>query len=201
LTDEPGRRILEVKQMATLYTHAFTGLGLAALASPRHRSRGFWILAALLPAIPDLDVFSPYRYGTILGHRGFTHSLSFALATALVATVLTFSWFRINFWALLAIFFVIAASHGFLDACTNGGEKIPFFWPFSQERFGRWGPIQVCGIGFEFPDPSVSLSVRTELFWVWLMLIVVGIVTLVRRRVLKARYWRQTPTPPPVEAH
>jgi len=149
---------------------------------PGSSSVGFWILAAVLPAMPDLDVFSPWHYGHILGHRGFTHSLSFALALALVAAFPTFRWLRINFWALLAIFFVITASHGFLDACTDGGEKIPFFWPFSQERFGRWGPIHVSDIGFEFPDPRTSRSVRTELLWVWLpMLLLLGIVVGYRR--------------------
>jgi inner membrane protein len=179
---------LETNAMATLYTHAFVGIGLGALSSRRHRPWGFWILAAVLPSIPDLDVFSPYRYGTILGHRGFTHSLSFALAAALIAAALTFRRFRMNFWALLAIFFLITASHGFLDACTNGGEKIPFFWPLSQARFGRWGPIQVCDIGFEFPDPGTSRAIRTELLWVWLpMLVVLGIAGLFRRYALKQR--------------
>jgi inner membrane protein len=168
--------------MATLYTHALAGLALGALSSQRHRPWGFWVLAAVLPAIPDLDVFSTAPYGSMLGHRGITHSLSFALAIAFIAAALTFRSFRINFWVLLGTFFVIAASHGFLDACTDGGEKIPFFWPFSQQRFGRWGPIHVSDIAFEIPDPRSSRSVRTELIWVWLpTLLLLAIVAAYRR--------------------
>src|SRR5207245_11132010 len=101
---------------------------------------------------------------------------------ALLAACATFRFFIRGFWTLLAFCFVITASHGILDAFTNGGEGIPFFWPFFNHRFGPWGPIQVSDIGFELPDPRTSRSVRHELLWVWLPLVVlVGVVVLCRR--------------------
>ena len=44
--------------MATLYTHAFAGVGMASLLTPRPKPLLYWALAALLPVLPDLDVFS-----------------------------------------------------------------------------------------------------------------------------------------------
>jgi len=175
--------------MATIYTHAAVGVGLGYVFARHRLPPLFWLLAGFLPVIPDLDVFSNAPYGRALGHRGFTHSLVFALAVAGVVAALTFRRFRVNFWDLLGFFFVITASHGILDAFTNGGYGIPFFWPLADRRFGPWGPIQVADIGFEFPDPWTSRSVRSELLYVWLPLVVlVGLVAAVR--------WRRDRRPP-----
>ena len=89
--------------MATLYTHAFFGLGLAQMASRRRLRPLFWILAAVLPVIPDVDAFSPYAYGSIWGHRGFTHSLCFALAISLVAAAAACRFLGVRFWPLWVV--------------------------------------------------------------------------------------------------
>ena len=167
----------------TLYTHAIVGLGLGVVFTPRRMPPLYWALAGFLPIAPDLDAFSSAGYGSsILGHRGFTHALSFALGAGLAAALPTFRYFRVRFWALWGLFFVITASHGVLDAFTKGGAGIPFFWPFSDYRFGGWGPVRVPDIGFEIPDPRTSRSVRGELLWVWLpTAVLVGLVIIYRR--------------------
>ena len=76
--------------MATLYTHAAVGLALGRVANGRRMPLLFWALAALLPMVPDLDAFSYAPYGTALGHRGFTHSLCFALVLGFVVAAATF---------------------------------------------------------------------------------------------------------------
>jgi inner membrane protein len=168
--------------MATIYTHAVVGLGLAKVFTSRRLPPLFWILAGLLPIVPDFDSFSSYSYGSMWGHRGFTHSLCFALGIGLIAAGAASRCLKIDFWPLLGFFFLITASHGILDALTDGGFGIPFFWPFSPHRYGPYGPIHVADIGFEIPDPRVSRSVRTELLYVWLPLaVVVGVVTIRRR--------------------
>ena len=86
-------------------------------------------LAALLAVLPDLDAFSSAAYGAILGHRGWTHSLVFALWLAFLTASLTFRLVRGNLWTLTGVYFLAAASHGILDAFTRGGAAIPFFWP------------------------------------------------------------------------
>jgi inner membrane protein len=128
----------------------------------------YWILAGLLPVLPDADTFWIAPYGSILGHRGFTHSLIFAAAAALVAAGVTFRVFRMRFWPLFGLFFLVTASHGILDALTRGGESIPFLWPFDHRRWGNYGPIAVADIAFELPDPRSSRAIRTELLYVWL---------------------------------
>jgi inner membrane protein len=170
--------------MATIYTHAVVGLGMGKVFTSRRLRSFFWVLAGLLPIVPDFDSFSPYSYGSMWGHRGFTHSLCFALGIGLIAAAAAFRYLRISFWPLFGFFLLIRASHGILDALTDGGFGIPFFWPFSPHRYGPYGPIHVADIGFEIPDPRVSRSVRTELLYVWLPLaVLVGLV--VTYRILK----------------
>ena len=121
-------------------------------------------------------------YGSLWGHRGWTHSFLFALAVGAVAAGLTFRYFRVSFWDLLGFYFVITASHGILDAFTNGGYGIPFFWPLHAQRYGPYGPIHVQDIGFEIPDPRTSRAIRTELLYVWLpTTVVAGLVAIYRR--------------------
>jgi hypothetical protein len=86
----------------------------------------------------------------------------------------------VNWWSLAALFCVIIASHGLLDALTKGGEDIPFFWPFGG-RYGNWGLIPVSDIASDLPDPRYSRAIRGELLWVWLpMSLVAGMVMLYR---------------------
>jgi inner membrane protein len=168
--------------MATIYTHAVVGLGMCKLGFSRPLPAVFWLLVGFLPIVPDFDVFSSARYGAIYGHRGFTHTLFFALMLGLIASAATHRFLKIDFGSLSLLFFLIVASHGLLDACTNGGEGIPFFWPISDHRFGPWGPIHVSDIGFELPDPRTSRAIRSELLWVWLpTVLLVGAVTAFRR--------------------
>ena len=169
--------------MVTIYTHAAVGLGLGKVCTARRMPVLFWVLAALLPVLPDLDVFSRAGYGTMLGHRGFTHSFAFAFGVGLAAAALTFYWFRVRLVVLAAFFCGITATHAILDAFTNGGEGIPFFWPLSNRRFGPWGPIQVADIGFELPDPRTSRSIRQELLYVWLPLAVLIVLVVSYRRL------------------
>lgn len=153
--------------MATIYTHAAVGLGLGKLFTSRPMPWSFWALAAALPVLPDLDAFSACPYGAMCGHRGFTHSLLFGVAIAAVAAPISFRHFQMRFWPLAGILFAITASHAVLDVLTDGGFGIPLFWPVSNQRFGPCGPIHVSDLGFGFPNPWTSRSIRTELLYVW----------------------------------
>lgn len=154
--------------MATIYTHAVVGFGIAQVYSPRRRVWLYWTLSALLPVVPDLDVFSSSAYGSMLGHRGFTHSPVFALWVGFLAASLTFRLLGASFWILGLIFSTVIAPHGLLDAMTRGGVDIPFFWPVADERYGNWGPLLLPDLGFEFPDPRRSRALRSEMLWIWL---------------------------------
>jgi inner membrane protein len=180
--------------VCTVYTHAVAGLGLAYLAARRPMRWPFWVLAALLPMVPDLDVVSTYPSKSPWGHRGFTHSLVFALWLGALAASLTFRYLRTSFGWPTAVFFVVTASHGLLDALTRAGEAIPFFWP-STTRYGSWGPMPLPDIAFEWPDPRRSRALRSEMLWVWLP--TAGVVALVMayRRLKRGRPGQEFPAP------
>src|SRR5260370_21626726 len=179
--------------MVTPYTHGAFGLVLGKLCTARRLPLLFWVLTVFLPIAPDFDAFSNRPYGSLWGHRGFTHSLAFALALGLLSAGLTFYYFKARFWVLAAFFFAITASHGLWVAFTDGGFGIPFFWPLSDHRFGPWGPIRVQDIGFEIPDPRTSKSIRTELLWVWLPTAVLVILVTTYRRLRRNAQPRANP--------
>jgi inner membrane protein len=156
-------------------------LGLARLYATQPMPWAYWGLAALLPVVPDLDVFSQYAYGSSLGHRGITHSLVFAAALGIVVAIAAAKRFHVRWWSLAILFFAMIASHGVLDAMTKGGANIAFFWPLGGQ-WGNWGPLPVSDIALELPDPRHSHAIRAELLWVWLpTLVVVGLTMFCRR--------------------
>lgn len=179
--------------MATTYTHAVVGLGLAQLYRPGRRRWLYWSLAAILAVFPDIDAFSSATYGAILGHRGWTHSLLFSLWLALLVASLTFRPLQASFWALGGVFFLALASHSLLDAITWGGMEIPFFWPLTDRRYGNWGPIPVSDLAFEIPDPRKSRSLRSELVWIWLPTAVFVSLLVFWRTVRRRRQASRTP--------
>lgn len=137
---------------------------------------GAFVLGAICSVIPDLDVIGfrfGVRYGDLLGHRGFTHSLFFAAAVSLLGTLLVrqlsagYAGNRLQFFSFL---FVCTASHGFLDAFTNGGLGVAFFSPFSNQRcFFPWRPLEVSPIGIaDFLSGPGLQVLRSELLFVWL---------------------------------
>jgi inner membrane protein len=176
--------------MATTYTHFVVGLGVAQIYAPPRGRWLYWALAGLLAVFPDFDAFSSAAYGALLGHRGVTHSLVFALWLGFLTASLTFRYLRGNLWALTGVYFLATASHGVLDALTRGGMAILFFWPLTEERYGNWGPIPVSDLAFEIPDPRRSRALRSELLWVWLPTGVFVVVVAIGRYVRRVRQVR-----------
>jgi hypothetical protein len=77
------------------------------------------------------------RHEGMFGHRGLSHSLVFALVVSLIVSFLALPripqrWTR---FLLLCYFFVVTASHGILDAMTDGGLGVAFFAPFDDTRY------------------------------------------------------------------
>ncbi len=172
--------------MPTVMTHAVVGVGLGTLFTSRKMPPMFWITTAALAMAPDLDVWA-FRLGipyeAPMGHRGFTHSLLFALllgATAVLVTHWRVGGRRAD---LCGFFFLVTASHGLLDAFTNGGMGVGFFLPFDTRRyFFPWRPIQVSPIGAAFFSERGLTVLWSELRWVWLpTAAVVASAWLVRR--------------------
>lgn len=171
--------------MPTILTHAVVGLGLARVFTARSMPPLYWGLAAGLAMLPDLDVIAfsfGIPYGARFGHRGFAHSLFCALVVGLLTALLTCQRLGMSWWLLGLFFFGVMASHGILDAFTNGGLGIALLAPFDATRyFFPWRPVQVSPIGMAFFGPWGLRVLRSEILWIWFPLgVVVAAVLLVR---------------------
>ena len=133
-----------------------------------------FILGALCSILPDLDVIgfrNGIQYGDVWGHRGLTHSLMFA---ALLSGTLVAVCYRrkpaVAMAGLVFYFFLCTASHGVLDAMTNGGLGVAFFSPFDTTRyFLPLRPIVVSPIGVrEFFSEYGFQVLVSEATWIWL---------------------------------
>jgi inner membrane protein len=99
-----------------------------------------WPAGTTCSVVPDLDVIG-FRlgivYGDFWGNRGFTHSLVFAAVLAGGFTLISLWWevHDIGRFALFGYLFLAGASHGVLDAMTNGGLGLAFFSPFDNTRY------------------------------------------------------------------
>ena len=150
----------------------------------------FWASAIVCSALPDVDVIGfgfGVRYGDLWGHRGMTHSILFAAAVGIAVGIwLGGSWAARIGQSLL--FFVITASHGFLDAMTDGGLGVAFFSPFDPTRyFLPWRPILVSPIGAGFFSERGIAVLWSELLWVWPVALALGLALYGLRRLPRVR--------------
>jgi inner membrane protein len=126
--------------MASIFSHAVAALGIGACFYRPVVPKRVWVIGAVCSVVPDLDVIGfrfGVRYGDFWGHRGFTHSLLFAALLATLAVLLAFRQGvpGLSRFALWAYFFLASASHGLLDAMTDGGLGVAFFSPFDNTRY------------------------------------------------------------------
>ncbi len=90
-------------------------------------------------------------------------------------------------WLLIAHFILVTASHGMLDAMTDGGLGIAFFAPFDDTRyFFPWRPVLVSPIGIAPFFSRYGLDVLiSECVWIWLP---VGIIVLIAKMLWKKTF-------------
>jgi inner membrane protein len=173
----------------SVFSHAIAAVALGSVTVGGRSRAILWSLGAACAVIPDLDVISlafGIPYGHILGHRGVSHSLLFAVVLASVVTSILRRTMPASStaWRLWMFLFLVTASHGFLDSMTNGGIGIAFFAPFSNTRyFMPWRPIVVSPISLPVFFSRRGLIVMwSELGWVWLPAAVVFVTGLMLRR-------------------
>jgi inner membrane protein len=179
--------------MPTIVTHGFVATLLGrCMASGRMSSR-FWFLSVLCSILPDADVLG-FRFGInyedLLGHRGLSHSLVFAIILSVVVTFVAFRqllpwWTRLE---LFSYFFVVTASHGVLDAMTDGGLGVAFFAPFDDTRyFFPFRPIKVSPIGLSFFSARGLDVIWSELLWVCISATTIAAAVLLCRKLRRPR--------------
>lgn len=136
--------------------------------------------------LPDFDVISFYfkiPYSAPFGHRGFSHSILFAILFSIpIAFLFEKNILSKNYLIYFLIFFSATISHGILDAMTNGGLGVCFFCPVETKRyFFDLRPIQVSPIGKNFFSKKGLEVIFSEMIWIWIpSFILIGSVEIFR---------------------
>lgn len=162
--------------MASAFAHALVAITLGKTYPKKEQLLKFSLLGAACAIFPDADVVMfklgvPYEH--FLGHRGFSHSLVFALLLGILVTRLFYRTTALTSkrgLLLVLFFFLCTASHSLLDAMTSGGLGVAVFSPFDNTRyFLPWRPIRVSpiGVGKFFTQRGVDV-LESELIYVGL---------------------------------
>ncbi len=158
--------------MPTNITHAIPALTVGLGLGRRLLTMPVILTGAVIASIPDLDMlgtrFFHVPWDSVYGHRGYTHSIFFALIIS-IAMALLFN--RAHFKRNLIFLTFCMLSHGLLDACNAGGLGVAFLWPLSDTRYHSfYQPIMNVHVSFR----GLYLSMRglpvflSEIQWVWL---------------------------------
>ena len=186
--------------MPSIFSHAVAAGAIgAALYRPGWRTR-VWVLGASCAMAPDADVLGVplgIPFGSLLGHRGLSHSLIFAVVFGALVAALSRTGAGESGPRLWLYFSLATASHGVLDALTDGGPGVAFWAPFDDTRaFFPWRPIAVSPLGIRPFFSAWGLRViESELIWIWLpALVLAGLLVIARRRI-DHRAMGRTPKP------
>ncbi len=177
--------------MPSILTHPAVPIALAVAYGQRYVPRRLLLAGIGASILPDLDVLGlglgiPYEH--VLGHRGLSHSILFALLLGVAAGFL-YRTLRATPSAAFAVVFISCASHGLLDALTSGGLGVAFFSPFSNHRyFLPWRPIAVSPLDVDrfFSDWGLRV-LRSEALCVWLPCALLGGLGFLIRREPKGQ--------------
>ena len=172
--------------MPTILTHALIPLAAGLALGPTRVAKPVIITGMVLAMLPDADVVwfkLGIEYADQFGHRGASHAiLVAAVVAALVTAVMRPERLRVAF----AFLFASMASHGLLDAFTNGGLGPALLWPFSDARyFAAVTPIRVSPIGAGFFSARGVAVILSEALWVWSPLALIA---------LSGRFWLRQKT-------
>ena len=125
-------------------SHGLLGAGVAAVVLPREllseprRLFAALVAGALAANAADLDFVLVFALRSRAWHRGFTHSLPFAL----VVGALLVLWLGRDRIREALAYGLAFASHALLDLLTTKqGGGVELLWPFTARRFGAgwWG--------------------------------------------------------------
>ena len=166
--------------MPTIFSHIALPV-CAAIAAGKARVPTSMLLAGILASIvPDFDGIAfklGIAYGGMWGHRGFTHTLGFALAMGLFGLLLARRW-RLPAWKAYGWVALCTFSHPVADTLTNGGIAIPLYWPMSETRFfSPWRPVEVSPIALKrFFSERGTAVIWSEIKVLWIPLMSVALV-------------------------
>jgi inner membrane protein len=171
--------------MATILTHMVIPCAIRIIAGKKKVPGMLLFYACVASILPDIDVLSfklAIPYESDLGHRGISHSFSFAILIGVFGSMVS-RYLGCSKLTAFLVLFVSTLSHPLMDALTNGGHGVALLWPISSERFFfPWQPIEVSPIGLKLFFSERGLKVMmSEFVTIWLpCLSVVVLYTLCR---------------------
>lgn len=172
--------------MPTVISHAAVPLAIAVIAGSKRVGGRLLIAGIAASMLPDLDVVS-FRFGldydSDFGHRGFTHSLFFAVVAGGTAALLA-PLLKTGRGTAFAVVALSCASHGLLDMLTNGGLGVAYFWPLASERyFWPYRPIEVSPLrAVRFLGPDGLRVAVSEIGWIWIPALAASLFGRLMRR-------------------
>ncbi len=185
--------------MASAFSHAIVAIALGKGARHNAMTWRILLLGVACSLLPDIDVIGfryGIQYGDVWGHRGITHSIFFAgLLSLAVAALWNRYEPRVPKTFLFVYCFLCLASHGVLDALTDGGLGVAFFSPFNTTRyFFAFRPVVVSpiGIGQFFSEYGLDVLV-SEVKWLWLPSVLASLVVRVLQRIVTGQHTFENP--------
>jgi inner membrane protein len=159
--------------MASIITHPVVPIAIASIFPGKGMTPAVIITGAACSIVPDFDVIGfgfGIHYGDLLGHRGITHSIFFAIILGAFLTFILSRNAGKNTLPVFLFLFLSTLTHPILDAMTNGGLGVALLAPFYNTRyFLPWRPIVVSPIGVAGFFSEWGLRViLSELLWVWI---------------------------------
>lgn len=164
--------------MPTILTHPAVPIA-AGIALGIQRIPGRLMAVGVVASIvPDLDVLAfgfGIAYAAPFGHRGFSHSILFALILGILAA-LAARGLRAGRGVAFGFVFTACLSHALLDMLTTGGMGVALFWPLSDVRlFAPWQVIEVAPLSLQrVMGPRGMAVMVSEVKWVWLPALAAG---------------------------
>ncbi len=170
--------------MPTIFTHPLVPVAITlSLGNRIIPPRLLWAGIAL-SILPDLDVIllqMGVSWYSVYAHRGFTHSLGFALICALLLAMC----FRDHRPQALIFGFVVVVSHAILDAITWGGQGVALYWPINSDRFlFPWHPLPASPLDIPHFIRWGGFVLKAEFQMVWMPIIGITLVAWASRKLL-----------------
>ncbi|HWS56831.1 MAG TPA: metal-dependent hydrolase [Pyrinomonadaceae bacterium] len=144
--------------------HGLLGACVVAALQPRKfmatsgRLFACLLAGAALANAPDFDFLLVFTLPSKGWHRGFTHSLCFALLLSAALALCLPRGRRVK----AAVYGLAFASHGLLDwATTKEGGGVELLWPFTGERFVP-GWLGLSEIPSRLPAAAVLKFIAVE---------------------------------------
>ena len=175
--------------MASVFGHALAAFTIRKSFSKSIINPKTIGLGVFCSIVPDADVIGfkfGIEYESFWGHRGFSHSLVFAILLSAFLVMLFYRSQKSNKSKVILFLylFICTASHGLLDALTSGGRGVAFLSPWDNTRyFLPWRPIQVSPLGIDNFFSEWGLRVlQSELIWIGIPCLLIWLVIKVFRK-------------------